>query len=583
LIVAVSLASLAWIASGSGTYNTVNVCAWIGATLAWIAAWWPGNARAATGDGRRAISRESLIIVALLLLIIAVGAWFRFDRLTDVPGDPTSDHAEKLIDTRSLLDGERPIFFPRNTGREPAQFYFTFALMRLTGLPLQFDTLKIGTAIIGTLAIPAVFLLAREIGGRWTGLMAAALYAVGSWPVNGARMGLRFPYGPLPAALALWLALRYLRRGDRRDALLCGLVIGVGLHGYISFRIVPLAIALLLLLAPLVDQRWRTNWRRLIIDGALLVGTAFIAVLPLLRYSVSHPDEVWYRVATRVSDAETATGGWRDQLITFAGNNRNALLAFNWRGDSTVVNAVRYAPFLDTVTGAALIAGLTIALYLAVRGRSPRMLLLLASIPVLLLASTLNLAFPHENPSANRMGVAAPVIFTIAALPLGYLAGGRKDLREPEEMRRVHPGARLLVWSFLGMLLLTAARQNYVHYFHDYAAQYRNTVPNIREIAESIRQQDVPLDQTYVLAYPHWFDGRNLALALGDLDWQADHDLPSDQPLPDDSRRPLLFLLHPDDDSRQRELEAAFPTGRYQVSASTTPGKDWAFYLVPAQ
>ncbi len=585
LILAVSLGGLAWLASGSGTYHALNVGAWIGATVAWIAAWWTGNEQAIRDAGRRALGHESFVTLLLLLAIIALGAWFRFHRLADVPGDPTSDHAEKLLDVRSLLDGERPIFFPRNTGREPAQFYFTFALMRLTGLPLAFDTLKLGTAIIGVLAIPAVFLLAREIAGRWSGLMAAALYAIGTWPMNTARMGLRFPYGPLPAALALWLVLRYLRRGDRRDALLCGLVVGLGLHGYISFRIVPLAIALLLLLAPLTDRRWRRAWRRPVIDGALLIATAIIAALPLLRYSVSHPEQVWLRVATRVSDAEATTGGWREQLATFATNNINALLAFNWRGDETVVNAVRYAPLLDPFTGAALIAGLIVAIYLGVSRRAPRMILLLATIPVLLLASTLSLAFPNENPSANRLGVVAPVIFTLAALPLGYLAEGAKELRqqkEPTLKSRRTPGLRLLPWLLLGIVFLTATRQNYVHYFHDYASQYRAFVPNIREIAESVRQQHVPLDQTYILAYPYWFDGRNLALALGDLDWQTDHDLTAEEPLPDDARRPLLFLLHPMDEARRRELEAAYPDGAYQLQRSATPGKDWALYVVPA-
>lgn len=580
LILAVSLGGLAWLASGNGTYQALNVGAWIGATGAWIGAWWTGNGQTAADTGRKEARSESFVALLLLLAIVAVGAWFRFHRLSDLPGDPTSDHAEKLLDVRSLLDDERPIFFPRNTGREPAQFYFTFALIRITGLPLAFDTLKIGTAIIGVMAIPAVFLLAREIADRWTGLMAAALYAIGTWPTNTARMGLRFPYGPLPAALALWLILRYLRRGERRDALLCGLVIGFGLHGYISFRIVPLAIALVLLLAPLADRRWRRAWRRLLLDGTLLVATAIIATLPLLRYSAHHPEQVWLRVATRVSDAETATGGWREQLATFATNNVNALLAFNWRGDETMVNAVRYAPFLDPITGAALIAGLLIAVYLGMRQRAPRPLLLIATIPVLLLASTLSLAFPNENPSANRLGVIAPVIFTLAALPLGYLA---QTTRAPGHANsRLRLAWRVAVGSILGGVLLTAAHQNYVNYFHEYARQYRAAVPNIREIAAAVKQQNVPLDQTYILAYPYWFDGRNLALALGDLDWQRDHDLTADDPLPDDTRRPLLFLLHPADDARRRELEAVYPDGAYRLQQSAIPGKDWAFYMVPA-
>lgn len=217
------------------------------------------------------------------------------------------------------------------------------------------------------------------------------------------------------------------------------------------------------------------------------------------------------------------------------------------------------------------------------------MILLLTSIPALLLASTLSLAFPRENPSANRMVVVAPVIFTLAALPLGLLIESTKSTRSHESIDtqlrglRVTRRSNLLAGAIITGVLIVAARQNYVAYFDAFAAQYRATVPNVREIAESIKQQRVPLEQTYILAYPYWLDGRNLALALGDLDWQADHDLTSDQPLPRDSARPLLFVLRPEDDSRRRELEAAFPGGQYRVKISATPGKDWAFYLVPAR
>lgn len=571
---ALLIAGLCWRATDAGQYTAINLASWIMATGLWCWGWWPAGQVQPVEPATN--SRPDRRWLWLLGAIVLLGAFFRFYRLAETPADPTSDHAEKLLDIYDLLSGQRPIFFARNTGREPGQFYLTFGLIRLFGLPLRFETLKLGTALIGLLAIPAVFLFAREVGGTRVGLIAAALYAVSTWVVNTARMGLRFPYGPLPTAVVLWLLWRYLRRGDRRDALLCGLAIGLGLHGYISFRIVPLLVPLLFGMALLLDGRWRQQWRRLIADGALLAATALLACLPLAHYTVQHPDQVWYRVATRAAATERTLGSTAEQLRTFASNNLNALLAFNWRGDDTVVNALRHDPFLDIVTGAALLAGLLIVGVRIGRG-DRRALWLVVVVPPLLLPSTLNLAFPIENPSANRLGLVAPVIFTIAALPLAYLL-------EQVWMRR---RGRLMLLGGLGVLFALATQQNYARYFRDYDQQYRAHVQNTHQVVRSIQElidQGVPLDQVYILAYPYWLDGRNIGLGLGAPDWHTGHDWPREQPLPPrgDSQA-MLFVLNVADEQRKTELQAAFPAGSYTLITNTPPGKEYALYYVPAR
>jgi hypothetical protein len=410
-------------------------------------------------------------------------------------------------------------------------------------------------------------------------------------------MGLRFPYAPLPTALMLWLLLRYLRLGNRRDALLCGLVIGLGLHGYIAFRIVPLLVPLLLLFAFIFDTRWREQPHRLLRDGGLIAATAVLTCLPLVRYAVQHPDQVWYRVSTRAAGTERTLGDWQALAATFGRNNWNALLAFNWRGDETIVNAVRYDPFLDLVSGGALLAGVIIVGYYVTIRRSMRWSMVCISLPVLLLPSTLSLAFPAENPSANRLGTVTPIIFTIAALPLAYLADwSRQHISEQANagthllrqwLQRGSPVQTLIPTLLVAGLLLVATQQNFARYFRDYDQQYRSFVPNVHEIVSHIQRmeaQGVTPNQAYVLAYPYWLDGRNLGLALGDVEWQATHDLTEDQPLPtQQDGQPMLFVLHPDDAERQAELETHFPNGRYQLVRATPPGRDFAMFFVPSR
>lgn len=579
LLCSILLASATWCGAGSGVYSAPVVFGWLLGLAAWLVVWWPAprTQDRLTSELLRPAPfglRALLLSFLLLALVIAIGAFFRFYHLAEVPHDPTSDHAEKLLDVLDLLHGQRPIFFPRNTGREPAQFYLALAMIRGFGFPFSWETLKWGTALVGLLAVPAVFLVGRELRGAGAGLIAATLFAIGKWPVNLSRAGLRYPLAILPAALTLWLLLRYLRHPDRRTALWCGVLIGAGLHGYVSFRIVPLLVPVVLGTGLIMDGRLRGVWRTVVADSALIAATALLACLPLARYSVAHPEQVWYRVATRAANAEQPLGGARDKLQIFARNNLRALLAFNVRGDATQVIAVSYDPLLDPVTGAAFVGGVVLAGYGAVRRRDPRLAALLLAIPVLLLPSTLSIAFPNENPSANRLGVAGVAVFPLAALPFALL------LRL--EWRRRVP--RVLAGVALAGALLLAARHNYLRYFRDFDAQYRTFVPNTRDVADAIRErldQGIDLDNVYVLSYPYWLDGRNIAFALGDIGWEVQHDVPADRPLP--ARKPgvpMLFVLNDADVERLDQLRHSYPDGYKELKVPPV-GRAFVVYTVP--
>jgi hypothetical protein len=84
--------------------------------------------------------------LAVLIAILIVGAWFRFNNLSAYPPDMTSDHVEKALDTNRVLNGARTVFFPNNGGRESFQMYYLAVLKNITGLPITFDLLKIALA-----------------------------------------------------------------------------------------------------------------------------------------------------------------------------------------------------------------------------------------------------------------------------------------------------------------------------------------------------------------------------------------------------------------------------------------------------
>src|SRR5687767_939967 len=346
LALAVVFALVAWRNTSQGTYRLSGVAPWLAAVASWLAAWHPGRANPRPeSDDRDRISRPARI--ALSPAILAIGSLFLFYRHAEPTRHPYSDHPENPQD---LFD-----------------------------LPLRYLTLKIGTALIALLALPALCLLGREMGGTWLGLTVAGLAAWSKWPVSLARNGLRYTLAVLPTAVVLWALLRHFRRGDRASTLWAGVAIGLGLHGYSTFRVVPL-LALPVFGLLLIDRRRRGRKREVLRDGVALAGTAFVVALPLLHYMVQHADEFWYRAATRVASVEQAVGP--NPLAVFAGNVGNMLLAFNWRGSSTWALIRMYEPFLDAVTGGLFVAGVALLVALVARG-SRRWAIVLAAFFIL--------------------------------------------------------------------------------------------------------------------------------------------------------------------------------------------------------
>ena len=568
---AVVFAAGAWLTSADGAYTRSNLVLWLASLVTWLVAWWPTDV-AVRRPPRP--TRSQVLTAVAFVAVVGVAVFFRFHALDAVPGEPTSDHAEKLLDVRDVLQGRHPIYFARNGGREPAEFYVSAAAMQWLGLDFSWQTLKIGTATVGALAVVALFLLGRELAGAAAGLFAAALAAVSRWPVGDDRLGLRIPYAILASALTFWLLLRYLRRGDRRDVLLVGVVLGLGLHGYATFRVVPVAAAMFFVVAA-IARRCGGAWRQALLDGALAYATAFVAAVPFVHYAVRFPDLMF----TRMTDRANASQGLGDTISLFVENTGNALLAFNWRGDVGWVLGVSGRPFLDALSGGLLVGGLAVLAVLAAR-RSAAALALLASAPVLLLSSTLNFGFPDENPSAGRLSVAVPFTFVVAALPAALVWRSTSSTLGP---RRIQAASRVAVAVLLLAAFVVVARTNYTSYFRDYRNQYAASAENTIEVAHAVRRQGVSRTRTFLVGYPYWLDGRLLGLELGDLDWATTNAIPPGAPIPTPlpGSRALFVLSHEDRASREL-LTRRYPDARYIAVRGETPGHDFGLFVLSA-
>jgi hypothetical protein len=250
---------------------------------------------------------------------------------------------------------------------------------------------------------------------------------------------------------------------------------------------------------------------------------------------------------------------------------------FNWRGDVGWTVGVSNAPALDPTSGALFVLGLAWLVYVFVQRGSFQAAAMLVALPILLAPSWASFAFPLENPSANRATPALPIVFLIAALPLGLVW---------RTARAVLPGSAgpLIAAAVVVLTLVPSARANYERYFVTYAEQYRRAAQNTSEVARAIApfvQAAGSMDQVYVLLWPHWLDHRNLAIAMGYPAWnQVIAEKARDVAAHRDRGGPRLYIVHREDAEGRALLRQVFPGGIEQLHASRVPGREFYVFTV---
>jgi hypothetical protein len=513
--------------------------------------------------------RKKIIQTALVFVVFGIALFFRLYRINAVPAEPFSDHAEKILDVYDITQGQWKIFFPRNTGREAIQMYWTLLVATVFRTGLSFLSLKLGTALLGILTIPYVYLLGKEFGGTRAGLFSLFLFGIAYWPNVISRIGLRFPLYPLFTAPMLFYLIRGLRTRNRNDFLLSGLFLGLGLHGYSPFRIVPL-LAVAAFVIYVIHVRSRESRQQAFWWFTIVVVTSLLVFLPLLRYWLAHPDVFGYRAMTRLTSTESALTGPAWQI--FLSNLYKALLMFNWDNGSIWVHSIPSRPALDVVTGALFVIGILLLTVRYVRQRDWRDLLLLVSIPVLLMPSVLSLAFPGENPSLNRTGGAAAAVFVVSGLALdGFVSSLSGD------KKRV-----FITYGLTGLLFAVSAFQNYDLVFNKFDASFKSGAWNTSEMGgliSNFRDKYGETDSVWIVPFPHWVDTRlpgvwagipNRDFALWPQNFAETIFVPA----------PKMIMYRVDDLQTENTLKQLYPMGVFTRYTSKYPGKDFMVLMI---
>ena len=326
-------------------------------------------------------SRPSRLALAAIVLI---GALLRLYALDHVPPGLYQDEAVEGFDALRVLQGEFPIYFETNNGREPAFMYFLAVSIALLGrTPLA---LRAVSALAGTAAIPIAYLAVKELFGRRAALLAAFILATTFWPVQVSRLGLRSALLPAALGLSVWGLARAWRHDRRRDWLLAGFLFGLSLYTYLPARLAPAVPAFVASIGWFSDM-----YRRKIARGGSAFALAYgLTALPLGLYALGHWDVVSGR-AVQVSVLNPDINQGR-VLQTVLDQGLLVAKMFVIQGDTNLRHNPPGRPVFDAPMALAFLVGLAVGF---ARLRERRWQWIWVSLGVFLLPTLLTDRAPH--------------------------------------------------------------------------------------------------------------------------------------------------------------------------------------------
>ena len=278
------------------------------------------------GLQRCATPLDRRLELAILFVVLAAAAGLRLYGLDQFPRTFDLDNAQNgYIATQlwaELTAGSYTAILDRwAPGNETLMFYLQGLSMRLLGVSVE--ALRLPSALVGLLTVFLIYRLGREQISARAGLAAALLCALSPWHLDLSRSAKRSVLIPLFACLVLIFLCRALRRSPSVrasvDLALCGVMLGLGLHSYELFRVVPLAVVAAIIWVRLAQRRrlWHGP-----AEVALVLGAAAVVALPIIFTALKSPENYFHHTAHASLLGEAMEQG---ALMPLLENGANAL------------------------------------------------------------------------------------------------------------------------------------------------------------------------------------------------------------------------------------------------------------------
>jgi 4-amino-4-deoxy-L-arabinose transferase-like glycosyltransferase len=220
-------------------------------------------------------------------------------------------------------------------------------------------TLKMWAVFFGILTVAGIMMLALELFGSYrAGLVAGFLCATSFWAINFNRISFRANMLPFVLVFTFYFLFKGIRTKKFADYIWAGVFFGLGMHGYIAFRIAP-AILVALLIAFLVSKKdfLRDYWNPILV----FFLAAFFVALPMLLDFYFHPQYFATRsesvsvFSPKVNQGHLAAALTDSIAKTFG--------MFNFKGDQNWRHNFPSQPEMQSFSGIFFLIGIAILLF----------------------------------------------------------------------------------------------------------------------------------------------------------------------------------------------------------------------------
>ncbi len=299
------------------------------------------------------IKNKTTKIVLLFILILSV--FFRFWQLKDSPPGLYPDEAINGNDAlESLQNNDFKLFYPYNNGREGLFIWLISASFYLFGVSLW--SLKLPSAIIGTLTVLGTYLFTKEIfiqkkNSATIALLSSFFLAVSFWHVNFSRISFRAIIVPFSLVFSFYFLLKSFRAKQIKNSIISGIFFGLGFYSYPGFRLAVILLFLTLILFWIKHKKENSekSFFKLSIINLLSI---FLTALPIGIYFLKNPQDFLSR------NSQVSIFNQTNVLKEFFQSLFLHLGMFNFWGDGNWRHNLPRSPQLFWIVGIFFLIGL---------------------------------------------------------------------------------------------------------------------------------------------------------------------------------------------------------------------------------
>ena len=441
------------------------------------------------GRTRQRPSRRTLVTV--LLLLVLAGAFFGW-QVARIPPEVHGDEGEVGMDAVELMTQQPFNLFTVGWYWLPRLHVLRHAAaMQVLGVNLL--GLRITSVMLGAAAVLLIFGVGCQLWGFEVGVLAGLLLVSARFFIYLSRNGLHYIDTPVFSILVAYLAWRTWRELRLDLAIVCGLVLGLGIQTYYASRLVPVLLTLTWLLW--FAGSHRRHWLRRGQCFALIAVIALATAAPMAGYFWRHPADLWMRT---IETSAFGAGGYEHLAFGYGTHDlryillvqlQHAVTLFNYTSDSSLQYGYSPGGMFEPVCATLFALGIAAA---CAHPLWPRNLLLLLWIGLPVVAGG---ALTVDTPFYPRIAGVVPFAVLAAALASHSVLSSVREVL-PRSVARVAP-------SVLALGVLAVVFSNNIRdYFFDYAPHHRHA-PGV-EIAAWIRSHGAG-KTTYMIGGNNFF------------------------------------------------------------------------------